>query len=301
MRNKAFYALLATVLLSGCSKDEGSTSQPTDGRVVLEATSGIKTRAYDNTWEANDAIGIYMLNGDDIDGNGNNRQYTTASEATTGSFTAAANDIIYLPMDGTKRNFIAYYPYRAILAEDNLYAIDVTTQTPQKTIDLMGAAKVEGKDKTDPAVAFIFTHKLVKLAITIQADGTSLLNSQLAGTTATITNQQTKATYNVVTGGNITVTEGGEAKEITLYTDRLKAEGIVLPAASTEDMKLIFTVPLLNQTFSWSINSAEKSKTFEAGHKYLYTITISKSGLKVTSTVENWTPGNGNGENGNAQ
>ena len=71
-------ALLATVLLPGCSEDGENTPQPTDGRVALEATSGIRmnTRAYDKTWEAGDAIGIYMLNGDATDGNGN-RKYTT--------------------------------------------------------------------------------------------------------------------------------------------------------------------------------------------------------------------------------
>lgn len=211
-------ALLATVLLPGCSEDGENTPQPTDGRVALEATSGIRmnTRAYDKTWEAGDA-------------------------------------------------------------------------------------KVEGKDKTDPKVAFVFTHKLVKLDITIKADGTSLTDADLAGTTVSISNQQTAATYNVVTGGDATVTTG-TTKEIVLHTDGLKAEGIVLPAASTAGMALTFTVPgLEGQAFHWDVNSAAQSKAFVAGSKYLYTITISKAGVEVSSKVEDWTPGNGGGETGNAE
>ena len=204
-------------------------------------------------------------------------------------------------MNGDARDFTAYYPYRETLAEDNVYTVDVKKQTSQKDIDLMGAAKVTGKDKTNPKVAFVFTHKLVKLAITLKADGTSLTDADLAGTTVSLSNQQTAATYNVVTGGEATVTTG-EAKDIALHTDGLKAEGIVLPAASTEDMVLTFTVPKLNnQAFHWNVNSTAQSQAFVAGSKYLYTITISKVGVEVSSTVEDWTPGNGDGETGDAE
>lgn len=301
MRNKAFiYTLLATVLLAGCSKDENGTEQPTDGRVALEATSGIRvnTRAYDKTWEAGDAIGIYMLDGDTPEAS--NRKYTTADAAENGSFTAEGQTIYFPVSETEKRDFVAYYPYRETLAEGNVYAIDVTDQTTQRNIDLMGAAKVTDKDKTAPKVAFTFTHKLVKLSITLKADGVSLTDTQLAGTTAKITNQQTAATYNVVTGGDVSVT-AGTATDIALHTAGLIAEGIVLPNASTEGMYLTFAVPALNQTFSWNIHSAEQSKQFVAGSKYLYTITIGKAGLEVSSTVKDWTEGNGSGEGGSAE
>ena len=303
MKKQAFICvLLAAVLLPGCSEDGENTPQPTDGRVALEATSGIRmnTRAYDNTWEAGDAIGIYMLDGETTDGDGNHK-YTTAETAETGSFTAAEGQTLYFPVNGAQRDFAAYYPYRETLAESNVYTVDVKNQTPQKDIDLMGAAKVTGKDKTNPKVAFVFTHKLVKLAITLKADGTSLTDADLAGTTVSLSNQQTAATYNVVTGGEAVVTAGTPA-DIALHTDGLKAEGIVLPAASTEDMVLTFTVPNLdNQAFHWNVNSAAQSKAFVAGSKYLYTITISKVGVEVSSTVEDWTPGNGEGETGDAE
>ncbi|WP_288154785.1 fimbrillin family protein [Phocaeicola sartorii] len=260
----------------------------------------MNTRAYDNTWEAGDAIGIYMLDDDATDGDGNHK-YTTAETAETGSFTAAEGQTLYFPVNGAQRDFAAYYPYRETLTEGNVYTVDVKKQTPQKDIDLMGAAKVTDKDKLNPKVAFVFTHKLVKLAITIKADGTSLTDADLAGTTVSLSNQQTAATYNVVTGGEATVTAGTPA-EIALHTDGLKAEGIVLPAATTAGMVLTFTVPNLdNQAFHWNVNSATQSKEFVAGSKYLYTITISKVGVEVSSTVEDWTPGNGDGETGDAE
>ena len=234
------------------------------------------------------------------DGDGNSK-YTTDQKAENGSFTAAEGQTLYFPVDGAQRDFVAYYPYRETLADGNVYTVDVSRQTPQKDIDLMGAAKVTGKDKTDPQVAFVFTHKLVKLDITLQADGVSLTDADLAGTIVSISNQQTAATYNVVTGGEATVTAGTPA-EIALHTDGLKAEGIVLPVATTENMVLTFTVPGLgNQAFHWSVNSADKSKTFEAGSKDRDTSTRCKAGVEGSSKVEDWTPGNEGGETGNAE
>ena len=58
MNKKTFSAVaLATLLLTACQNDE--ETMQTDARVALQVTSGIQTRAYDATWEANDEIGIF--------------------------------------------------------------------------------------------------------------------------------------------------------------------------------------------------------------------------------------------------
>ena len=67
-------------------------------------------------------------------------------------------------------------------------------------------------------------------------------------------------------------------------------------------MFLRFTLKGMSQPFTWNIHGAEKSKLFQAGSKYVYTITISKTGIVVTSTVKDWTAGNGDGgESGDAE
>ena len=143
--------LAATVLLlsAGCSNDHEETVAPEgDGRVALQVVSGIETRAYDKTWESGDAIGIYMLDGDAVEVE--NRKYTTATTGESGTFTTDAATAIYFPVNGDPRDFAAYYPYRDIAAGSSIYPVDVTTQTPQKAIDLMAAAKVTGKTKNCP-------------------------------------------------------------------------------------------------------------------------------------------------------
>ena len=308
MKKNRQYIFMATalLLLAACGNDNEGAALENDGRVALQVTSDIhvQTRAYNDTWESGDAIGIYMLNGETTEAE--NYKYTTGTTGTSGTFTADAANTIYFPIGGDSRDFTAYYPYRETIA-NNIYPVDVTTQTSQKAIDLMGAVKVTGKNKNKPAVAFEFQHKLVKLAMTIQPDGTSLTAENMKDLKVEITNQPVKGTYDVVKGGDVIVTTPvapDKAVDIELLTnaDGTAAEGIVLPNTSTEGMYLRFTLKDIDTPFTWNINSAEKSKQFQAGSKYVYTITIGKTGIAVTSTVKDWTPGNGDGgESGKAE
>lgn len=289
-------------LAGGCSSDSEKDVPQGDGRVPLEVSSGIdvQTRAHDKTWDKGDAIGIFMLSGADMEAA--NRQYTTGEESTSGVFAAAAENTIYFPIDGTTRDFVAYYPYRDLGQENTTYTVDVSDQRSQKGIDLMGAAKVTGKHKNDPKVEFVFTHKLVKLALTIKPDGTSLTADDMKKLMVKLTNQRTKATYDVVKGGSVTVDMQTPPATLTLGTnpEGTSAEGIVLPTDDTQGMELEFHLQS-GETYTWAVNKAEKSKQFKAGSKYVYTIIVGNSGLEVTSTIEDWTPGNGDGESGSAQ
>lgn len=296
-------ALCAAVsLLTGCTGEEDGTMPGKDGRVALEVSSGIdvQTRAHDETWETGDAIGIYMLDGETVEAG--NREYTTASTGKRGDFAAAAGQTVYFPVDGSARDFISYYPHRT-LPESNLYTVDVGRQSVQKDIDLMGSGKATGKTKDNPGVQFEFRHKLVKLYLIIKPDGTSLSAGDMEGLGVSITNQKTQATYDVVKGGDVAVgTEGNAATTIELLTDAkgTKSEGIVLPNSSTGNM--LFGFHLKNgTTFTWAINKAAQSQQFTAGNKYVYAITIGKTAVEVTSSVTDWTPGNGGGETGNAE
>lgn len=103
-----------------------------------------------------------------------------------------------------------------------------------------------------------------------------------------------------MTGGDVTVDTQTTPATITLVTDTdgTKAEGIVLPCTDTVGMLLEFRLQS-GATYTWAVKEAPLSQQFEAGSKYKYA--ISNTGLEVTSTVTDWTPGNGSGESGSAQ
>lgn len=299
VKQNLFPALLVALALTACNNEE-ETMQGADGRIALQVTSGIQTRAYDNQWETGDRIGIYAFGKGTTtvaDGYGN-IPYTTASGGTTGSF-APDGTTIYLPTDGTERDFVAYYPYTAGLT-DGIYTVDVSNQSSQKVIDLMAAA-TQTADRTNPNVAFNFTHKLCKMELTLKP-GSGMTGTELAGLTVELTGQQTAGTFNVTQPASAVSVTTGTATPIPLLTnaDGTFAEGIVLPSESYQGMSLNITLPDGSSVFSWPLGNATESQKFEAGKKYLYTITVNKTNIDVTATITDWEPGNGGGETGDA-
>ena len=285
-------ALLAlTLSLTGCSNDENLPGGENDGRVAIRVSSNIDvtdgaskpgTRAANDAWEANDAIGIFMLNGSTAD------TYSTIAYTTAdgnGTF-APQGTTIYLPVDGTSRDFVAYYPHQGGMAGSS-YTVDLSDQSNQSAIDLMSSEKengtnstVKGITKSAPAVKFRFHHRLCKLRLSIKA-GTG--------------------TFDVVTSGAVTATEEGN-QTVTLKTaaDGQTSEAIVMPSDGFSGMALTFATTN-SGTYKWDVSSTSATK-FEAGKVYKFNITINKTGINVTATIEDWGAGNGeSGENGSAE
>ena len=298
MKKATFSAVaLAALLLAACQSEEENPQ--TDTRVALQVTSGIQTRAYDATWEANDPIGIFGNTHTETPMEwSNNVQYVTVTG--DGTFAPAQDDVpIYLPIDGTAVDFVAYYPYTKTLA-DGVYTVDVTDQSIQKNIDLM-AAGVETTDRVSHSVAFNFEHKLSKIYLTFKA-GEDMTTADLAGMTVQLTGQQTKATFDVTQPESEVSVTAGNPVTLNLKTsaEGTSAEGIVLPSDDFNAMTLHLVLANNAGYFNWDLNGSEAEK-FEAGKKYVYDITVNKTRLSVTSSITDWTPGNGeDGESGNA-
>lgn len=288
--------LLAALMLTACSDEDNPTQE---ARVALQVTSGIQTRAVGNSWNTGDAIGIYAFE----EGTTNvadsyaNVKYTTSTEGTNGVFSPAGTTI-YLPTDNTTRDFVAYYPQRTLT--NDVYAVDVTDQSVQKDIDLM-AADTKKASRFSPAVAFNFVHKLSKVQVALQA-GDGLTAADLAGLTVALTGQQTAATFNVKQPASAVTVTSTEAKTVSLLTaaNGQSAEAIVLPSADYNGMSLEITLSDRLSVFTWALANSRNATKFEAGKKYLYTITLNKTEIVVTSTITDWEAGNGTGETGSA-
>ena len=295
MNMKAFSALaLAALLMAACQNEEEAPQA-----IALQVSGGIQTRAYDATWEANDPIGIFGYTQTETPMEwSNNVQYVTVTG--DGTFAPAQGEVpIYLPIDGTAVDFVAYYPYTKTLA-DGVYTVDVTDQSIQKNIDLM-AAGVETTDRIGHAVAFNFEHKLSKIYLTFKA-GEDMTTTDLAGMTVQLTGQQPQATFDVTQPESEVSVTSGNPVTLNLKTsaDGTSAESIVLPSDDYSGMTLHLVLANNAGYFNWDLNGSDAEK-FEAGKKYVYDITVNKTRLSVTSDITDWTPGNGeDGESGNA-
>lgn len=310
--------LLALAVLAGCSNDENLPGgNDSDCRVALQVTSGIQTRAYDDQWQANDAIGIFALMPgtteiatDETSGTAQgNRRYNTLENAL-GIFKPVydENATIYLPVDGSTCDFIAYYPYQNDMA-GSTYKIDLTTQNPQRNIDFMvsttqqaeGSSRTKDISKTDPTVKFRFEHKLSKVRLSIETGkGFKGDHSELAGMTVALTEQQTTTDFNVLTDDGVTITSGNDEIELFTAQDGRTSEGIVMPSNNYNSMQFEFRIEG-HTPYVWQLSESKNATKFEPGKEYIYNITLHKTAIEVTATIKDWEAGNGDGESGSAE
>ncbi len=208
-------AVISTALCSlsatGCIEDSAITGNPKAGIAVKFATT-IKTtsRAYDNVWEADDLIGVYMLpaagpEADRADADWTktpplfaNMQYHHghASESENVVFLGIDDDNTMMwPADGSAVDFVAYYPWRPTEELPGfVYPVDITDQSCPRAIDLMYADNVRGVTGGDPMLTF--GHRLAKLVFNV----TDLDDVSLEGMVSTFRGLSATAGFNLATG-----------------------------------------------------------------------------------------------------
>lgn len=283
---KHLLTALALVALASCTKSESVEIEYDD---ELKITSGIATRVVDQTWESGDAIGVYMTEkGSTTAYIGKaNTQYSTTSDDTSADFSVVSPDApLYYPQSGNV-DIMAYYPYVSGVTV-GAYPLDVTTQTPSKSIDLMIATESDVvKSKDD--VELTFDHKLSKVVITLApADNSGLTINDLKSMSVVLSGTIAKASYEL----NATTIDFGtnSAAAITLPTAVVGTASavitaIVIPQKATP--KFTFT---LAGTDNYSVTASEL--TFVGGSEHNYTIEITKTEAIIKgSTIAGWSDG----------
>ena len=294
MKKNTCFVMLAALMMAGCSNEV--EEQVMDSRRVPLQINGdinmLMTRAADDHWDDNDAIGVYMVNAENgIVGDVSNYRYTVVTGGQNGTFIPAdENNTAYFPEDGTV-NVVAYYPQGNV--DENKLSLDLANQNEQPDIDLMSAI-AKNASKSSPTVNLEFKHRLTKLFFKIEGD----VNTD--GIEATISNQYTKIQYDIL-NDKLLIAEGSEKENIVMKywnldegTNRF-VEAIVLPNDennSAVDRQLTFQ--LNEKIFNATISN---TTTFEPGKKYTYTVkfeTTPSGNINVSITgvnIKNWDDG----------
>ena len=290
MKKNTCFVMLAALMMAGCS-NEVEEQVMDSKRVPLQINGDINmlmTRAADDHWDAQDAIGVYMVNAENsIVRNVSNYRYTVVTGGQNGTFIPAdENNTAYFPEDGTAVNVVAYYPQGEVV--DNKLSLDLANQDNQPKIDLM-SAKAENASKSSPTVNLGFKHRLTKLFFEIEGD----VNTD--GIYAAIGNQYTDIQYDIL-NDKLLIADGSEKENIVMKYWNLDnyrfTEAIVLPNEgnnSAEDRQLTFK--LNEKIFNATISN---STTFEAGKKYTYKVkfeTTPSGNINVSITgvsIKNW-------------
>lgn len=301
MKKNTCFVMLAALMMAGCSNEV--EEQVMDSRRVPLQINGdinmLMTRAADDHWDDNDAIGVYMVNAENsIVRNVSNYRYTVVTGGQNGTFIPAdENNTAYFPEDGTAVNVVAYYPQGNVV--ENKLSLDLANQDVQPKIDLM-AAKATDASKNNPTINLEFKHRLTKLFFEIEGD----VNTD--GIYAAIGNQYTDIQYDIL-NDELLIAEGSEKENIVMKywnldegTNRF-VEAIVLPneeGNAAEDRQLTFK--LNEKIFNATISN---STTFKAGMKYTYTVkfeTTPSGNINVSITgvsIKNWDDGDISGDN----
>ena len=289
-------AAISALILASCDNNETTIpTEPEDpsGRVAVQFTgtsfdvSPALTRA-DNPWNQPGTIGIYALaetTTDIVDGY-SNVAYTY--DASQNSFLPDA-ETIYFPVDGSKRRFAAYYPYKALTG--TTYKIDLTTQPSpddQASFELLWTGVTDAYNKEHPDVALKFGHRYAKITVKVQ-NGTGIDEADLKDITVAMTGMHLKGDFDVVSGK---MTPTDDPGNLTFWRNANGSEhhALVMPTADEQGRTMDFT--LGGDTFRWAIGD----KKFDAGKTYDYTVTVNRTPLGITATVTGWEEGERDGE-----
>jgi len=280
-------ALSTLALMSCTNNDDNSEWYGSEGIVF---TSAIQSRVSGNAWNANDEVGIYMMNaGSGIEtATAQNKKYIAQ---TNGTLTAASGNGIYLPESGSV-DFIAYYPYTTSVSGNKL-AVNVSDQSNPAAIDLIYSNGTKGVAATTATtISLGFTHQLTKVTLNVTKDETI---ETLNGLGVNIKGISTEGEFNLA-NGTLTATAGTNNKDVAMYIDAqgttATATAIILPtAASTDQTSLNLTFNLNGQSFTHTISDAS---IFEKGTNVSFNAKLSiNNGKPVVTvgnaTISNWT------------
>lgn len=289
-----FTLLFISVLLTTCSKGSEPISVIPDPKAVQFNASidpaVLQPKATNAAWTVGDAIGVFMVanKGNNVVENAANKKYITR----TGNrqFTADGASSIYYPQNGSKVDFITYYPFRTDISALGSYNVNVSDQSKPENIDLLYAATPEThpagfNHSHDEAIALKFRYQLSKLTLNIAQPSAELGISQeeLSSMTAMVTGLSATASFDLATGtwGNV-----GSPQQFNLYTvtPGKVYSAIILPGkVAAGSAKIKFTAG--KKQYIWEIPGS----IFESGKEYTFTVTLSppESGIVFKKIVHN--------------
>lgn len=286
--NLLYMGALSTLALMSCTNNDDNSEWYGSEGIVF--TTAIQSRVSGNTWNANDEVGIYMMNaGSGIEAaTAQNKKYIAQ---TNGTLTAAPGNGIYLPESGNV-DFIAYYPYTTSVSGNKL-AVNVSDQSNPAAIDLIYSNGTKGVAATTATTINLgFTHQLTKVTLNVTKDETI---ETLNGLGVNIKGISTEGEFNLA-NGTLTATAGTNNKDVAMYIDAqgttATATAIILPtAASTDQTSLNLTFNLNGQSFTHTISDAS---IFEKGTNVSFNAKLSiNNGKPVVTvgnaTISNWT------------
>lgn len=290
MKIKWLSSLMTTVILvSSCAKDDATNNDGVlhfNGKINnLQATT---TTGASTAWAQNDQIGIFMTNtgASTVTENNSNKQYSF----TGNQFSAILGNEMFYPVNDSKVDFIAYYPYKSGYSLGSPVVLDLKDQSDLSKLDLLYAKSNnggQGYSKTAGVnVPLTFDHKLSKIIIKpVAGQGMNALDASWTNMKVVINGLNSQGNFDLKAGIVSSV-----SSPVVIYpftrTAGTTYESIVIPYQYVAAGTVSFNFEIGTDTFVWN---SPANETFDSGKEYTYTITVNKTGVTLGSvTINDW-------------
>ena len=265
MKIQGIYTFLQAALLllfASCSQEEtGGVTPLPDSKYPLQLTAELaqpQTRTGGkDTWTGGEEIGVLL------DGMTDAKKYVM--DASGKAEPADAGNTIYWK-NTAEASVQAWYPYRI-----NPY-VDIADQSGgYAAFDFLYASM---RGRYDQEINLRFNHRMAKIEFTLAA-GEGITEEEVDGAMVNIYGVQEVNFIN----GTVQAVEGSYG-EIELYHDAAakKFEAVVVPQDMTG--KPFIRIGIGGRTFAYTPETEAVGK-FEAGKRYVYTITVKANGIDV--------------------
>ena len=287
-QSRLFLTVMAAALLTACGQDD--YSEPTINVTTLidnaSPTGGTRAASdiLNSAFESGDQFNLYIVDNQSTSSKiADNVATNTGTNVSTGK---------YYPANGHTVNIYGIYPSSVkYTTTSHTVQADQSTKNNYKASDLMLASKTNCA-RQDGAHTLTFTHQLSKIIVQIKRDA-SLASTETA--TVTLNNVKLGATiangaFSAVSGNASTVSMG----QVTLSsTDSYQTLAAIIPpqsvpASGTAATSLITVTLGSGGSYTYS-TTAGTAASFAKSNAYTYTITVGLKGIKVTTSITNWT------------
>ena len=311
MKKLFFLAAAASVMLAACSSDneEAKVAEKSAIRLSTQSLTGM-TRAGQSVqltqFDANENVGIFLVEnvgGTQTPSGTNVTSYTNPLAYTTGASGALTPaDPQFWPQDGNGLFIFGVYPASAVTSSTAYNATGVTftvaadqsTDANYKASDLMTGLPTASNPvaRTSSNVPMTFTHLLTKVDVNLTAgsgfDDVSSAVVSILGTKPTTTFSVQSTTVGAASGTAADIVAGtGTATSAIIVPQAI--------AANTSFLK----VTVGGGDYIYKLPAAT---TFDAQTKYVFNITVNKTGLVLTTTeITDWTDGGATAGNATLQ
>lgn len=275
---------LLTFFVASCGNDEIQiVPQPVP--VSLKASVFSFGDDEGSYWKAGEEFGVFMVKAgtEEIVGNYSNLTYTADDYSATG-YLIPTGDPMYYPIDGSKVDFIAYHPYKAMVARASGYqvTIDLSNQNKAKADDFIHSKEGRGKDASSGCYELQLKPVLSRLVIDMMP-GAGITEAQLQKMKVALHGKNTMGVFDVVKGEFLSFSQPGEVDMKKSADSKTTHEAVIFPGAVADEMNVV--VQMENEagetvTLEVPLNDvvphAEENTEYEVGLK------VTPDGLEPT-------------------